>query len=138
MLPRLSASFSVTLLLLVALLAPGLAHAQIELEIGPLGSEIVLSDAELAVLCDEVEYGVDGSIVFRLNEDHSVERLVVKIGIHRDGQIELLDGIAPGDVVIVRGHTVLANGSRVSVRNEDGTPRLPTVASGASGQEGSE
>jgi membrane fusion protein (multidrug efflux system) len=35
--------------------------------------------------------------------DNTVERRVVRIGQRHDGQVEILEGLAPGETVVVRG-----------------------------------
>jgi membrane fusion protein (multidrug efflux system) len=72
----------------------------------------------------------DGQVVFRLAGADKVERRVVHTGAHKDGRVEILDGLAPGDRVVTRGHTALIDGSVVAVRNADGTISEPDVASG--------
>ena len=64
----------------------------------------------------------DGAVVFRLREGNRVERLPVETGVHRDGQVEILGGLAPTDHVITRGHAALGDGELVSPRDLDGTP----------------
>jgi membrane fusion protein (multidrug efflux system) len=73
----------------------------------------------------------DGQVVFRLASDSRVERRVVRPGIYKDGRVEILEGLAPGDRVVTRGHTALVDGVVVAVRNPDGTVSEPDVASGA-------
>jgi membrane fusion protein (multidrug efflux system) len=72
----------------------------------------------------------DGAVVFRLNGEGSVERRVVEIGVHEYGSVEVRRGLAKDDAVVTRGHADLSDGSPVVVRNPDGTPRTPAVASG--------
>jgi membrane fusion protein (multidrug efflux system) len=62
----------------------------------------------------------DGEVVFRLGADQRVERLRIETGEHRDGQVEVAQGLQPGDRVVVRGHYALANGARVQPRTPDG------------------
>lgn len=64
----------------------------------------------------------DGAVVFRLVEDNRVERRIIETGRHRDGKVEVLDGLADDSQVIVRGHTRLVDGALVAVRDVDGTP----------------
>lgn len=71
---------------------------------------------------DAVLQRADGTVVFRMVGDDRVERVAVRTGVHRDGWIEIADGLAVGDVVVVRGQSGLVEGARVSVRNPDGTP----------------
>jgi len=74
----------------------------------------------------------DGAVVFRLADDGTVERRVVELGSYRNGRIEVITGLEAKDRVVVRGQTVLVDGSRVAIRNNDGTTPTPAVASGPS------
>ncbi|MEE9279905.1 MAG: efflux RND transporter periplasmic adaptor subunit [Myxococcota bacterium] len=71
----------------------------------------------------------DGSVVFRLVGNNRVERRVVEIGVFRDGQVEVVRGLAAADRVVTRGHTSLIDGSTVVVRNLDGSLAAPDIAS---------
>jgi len=75
----------------------------------------------------------DGAVVFRLDEDSRVERRVIAPGLHLDGRVEVLEGLAHDDRVVVRGHASLIDGSRVAVRNPDGSPVAPSVAGSPDG-----
>jgi membrane fusion protein, multidrug efflux system len=72
----------------------------------------------------------DGKVVFRLAAD-KVQRRVVKTGVHKNGRVEITEGLANGDKVVIRGHTALVDGAVVSVRNADGSVSEPDVASGS-------
>ncbi|HTO51783.1 MAG TPA: efflux RND transporter periplasmic adaptor subunit [Myxococcota bacterium] len=73
----------------------------------------------------------DGKVVFRLAGADKVERRVVKTGVHKNGKVEITEGLANGDKVVIRGHTALVDGAVVAVRNADGSVIEPDVASGA-------
>jgi membrane fusion protein (multidrug efflux system) len=64
----------------------------------------------------------DGAIAFCL-EGARAQRRVLKLGVFHDGRVEVVEGIAPGDLVVVRGQEQLVDGSPVSVRNAQGAPR---------------
>jgi len=68
----------------------------------------------------------DGSVVFRLVDGDRVERRVVKLGSFRDSAIEIVEGLAVGDVVVTRGHTDLVDGAVIRVVE----PREGATASG--------
>ncbi len=73
----------------------------------------------------------DGAVVFRLVEDSRVERLVIEVGDHHHGTVEVVRGLDLGDLVVSRGQSGLADGEKVLVRNPDGTlveAEVPTVA----------
>lgn len=66
-----------------------------------------------------------GAVVYAVT-DNVARAHTVKTGIQRDGVIEILEGIKPGQVVAVDGAALLSDGARVNVRGE---------ASGASGKQ---
>jgi membrane fusion protein (multidrug efflux system) len=78
----------------------------------------------------------DGSVVFVVRDGNRAERRHVRLGVFRDGLAEVLDGLAVGDQVIVRGSSRLVDGSLVAVRRADGSsvnglgsePAEPAVA----------
>jgi hypothetical protein len=53
--------------------------------------------------------------------------------LHRDGLVEIVKGLSPDDVVIVRGQTRLIDGSRVDVRTATGE-KPTSVAAGGDGE----
>ncbi len=64
----------------------------------------------------------DGDIAFRLGPERRVERLLIETGVHVDGLVEVSQGLAVGDRVIVRGHYALVDGAVVEPRTPDGKP----------------
>lgn len=73
----------------------------------------------------------DGAVVFRLASGSRVERLLVETGVHRDGVVEVVRGLEPGDLVVSRGHATLVDGELVTPRHPDGSPvdtPMPDVA----------
>jgi membrane fusion protein (multidrug efflux system) len=63
----------------------------------------------------------DGEVVFRTQEGNRVQRVGVTTGAHSDGMVEIVSGLDPDDVVVVRGQAGLVDGAVVSPRNPDGT-----------------
>jgi membrane fusion protein (multidrug efflux system) len=63
----------------------------------------------------------EGSVVFVVRDGDRAERRRVKLGVFRDGLAEVLEGIAVGEQVIVRGSSRLVDGSMVAVRRADGS-----------------
>jgi membrane fusion protein (multidrug efflux system) len=96
------------------LLKPGL-FARVDLGVDRRGG--VPTIPEEAVL-----YRADGAVVFRVGEGNRVERRAVRIGLHLDGAVEVVQGLAGGDVVVRRGHAELVDGALVEPRSPDGTP----------------
>lgn len=54
------------------------------------------------------------SHVFRLKDDGTVEQVDVRLGARRPGEVEVLDGLAAGDRIVVDGTMKLRTGARVS------------------------
>jgi len=94
-------------------LRPGL-FARVDL--GIARREDVPMIAEEAVL-----QRADGAVVFRALDDNRVERRVIELGAYHDGMVEIAKGLAPGDLVVLRGQAGLADGQLVAPRNPDGS-----------------
>ena len=56
--------------------------------------------------------------VFVVGHDNTVERVPVAIGRRRPGSVEVLEGIALGDLVVTEGNTSLSSGDSVRLLNE--------------------
>lgn len=66
----------------------------------------------------------DGAVVFRTTADGArAERRIVQLGRIKGGQVEVTAGLAPGDTVVIRGHSGLADGAAIEARNADGTAK---------------
>ncbi|MBM4337554.1 MAG: efflux RND transporter periplasmic adaptor subunit [Deltaproteobacteria bacterium] len=83
---------------------------------------------------DAVLQRADGAVAFRLVGEDRVERRRLRTGAVRDGRIEVLEGLAVGDTIVVRGQTGLVDGSVVAAKPH-GRAREPDVAS-PTGDEG--
>lgn len=64
----------------------------------------------------------EGTIVFRVGQDDTAERLTVATGVAAGDFIEVLDGVQPGDRVVVRGGERLRQGQKVSVVQRGAQP----------------
>jgi membrane fusion protein (multidrug efflux system) len=84
---------------------------------------------------EAVLYRADGAVVFRVGEGNRVERRAVEIGLHLDGAVEVVQGLAGGDVVVRRGHAELVEGALVEPRRPDGTPLEATATTTDGGPE---
>jgi membrane fusion protein (multidrug efflux system) len=62
----------------------------------------------------------DGEVVFVVTADDHARRVVIKTGLQRGGQVEVLEGLDAASQVIVRGHAALVDGTPVSRRAADG------------------
>ncbi len=63
----------------------------------------------------------DGSVVFVVRDGTRAERRQVRLGVFRSGLAEVVEGVAVGEQVIVRGSSRLVDGSVVELRRADGT-----------------
>jgi membrane fusion protein (multidrug efflux system) len=64
----------------------------------------------------------DGSVAFRLLDGERVQRRVLTTGVFQDGYVEVIEGLAVGDLVVLRGHANLVDGAVVALRHLDGSP----------------
>jgi membrane fusion protein (multidrug efflux system) len=56
--------------------------------------------------------------VFRVKPDATVEQVTVQTGARRRGEVEIVDGLAAGDRVVVEGTVKLRPGAKVALANE--------------------
>jgi hypothetical protein len=68
----------------------------------------------------------NGTVLYVLAEGDVVKERVVHAGLHRDGLVEIVDGINTNEVVVVDGAALLADGAKVRVR--DAAPNFPSSA----------
>ena len=64
----------------------------------------------------------DGAVAYRVVGGTRAERRSIKVGVIRDGRIEVSEGLAIGDQVVVRGQNQLVDGSVVELRDANGAP----------------
>jgi RND family efflux transporter MFP subunit len=74
------------------------------------------SRAAVAVPRDALVLRNDGTYVFRVGADSKAERITVETGDARGDLIEIVAGIAAGDVLVVRGAERLADGQAVTIK----------------------
>ena len=74
----------------------------------------------LMVAEDAILVRADGTVLYRMVGAGEVERVGVTIGVRRDGRVEIVEGLAPDDLVVVRGQARLVDGSKVDVRTAEG------------------
>jgi membrane fusion protein (multidrug efflux system) len=67
----------------------------------------------------------DGSVAYRIAAGGRAERRIIKVGVVRNGRIEVVEGLAVGDQVVVRGSDQLVDGSPVSLRDAAGEAATP-------------
>jgi RND family efflux transporter MFP subunit len=85
-------------------------------------ADLGIAKREGALLVPEeaVLQRADGEIIFVVTAEDTARRVVVKTGVQREGRIEIVEGVAAQDHVVVRGHAVLVDGAPVIRRSLDG------------------
>jgi multidrug efflux system membrane fusion protein len=86
-------------------------------------AQVATVNAALIVPARAVERGQNGTYVFRIKPDDTVEVCPVTVGHVAEGTAIITDGLAPGDRIVVDGQYRLQPGARVE-------PRKATAASG--------
>lgn len=88
-------------------LKPGM-FANVDVEVSKRHGALLVPEAAMV-------YDRNGSYVWRLVEDDVVQKVPVQVGLRQAGEVEILEGLAPGDRVISAGtHKVMA-GDRVRI-----------------------
>jgi membrane fusion protein (multidrug efflux system) len=87
---------------------------------------------------EAVLYRADAELVFLLTAGNRVERRSIVTGLHQGGAVEVVQGLAGGELVVTRGHQELIDGELVAPRNPDGSPATPRLAGGSSAGEAAE
>lgn len=72
------------------------------------------------------------AFVFRVREGNTVEQVPVSIGARRRGDVEIVEGLAAGDRVVVEGTVKLRPGASV-VEHAPATPALPVTTDSPGG-----
>ncbi|MGH6828038.1 MAG: MdtA/MuxA family multidrug efflux RND transporter periplasmic adaptor subunit [Rhizomicrobium sp.] len=65
-----------------------------------------------------VQRGASGTFVFIVNPDKTVSQRSVKLGIQDGVKVAILDGLKPGDMVVVDGADRLRDGSEVTIPDQ--------------------
>ena len=86
-------------------------------------AQVATVNAAIIVPARAVERGQNGTYVFRIKPDDTVEVCPVTLGHVAEGTAIITDGLAPGDRIVVDGQYRLQPGARVE-------PRKATAASG--------
>lgn len=99
----------------VPLLSGLFARVEVPLETA-VGATVIPSGALLAL--------PDGGTVVFVAKDKKAVRRTVKTGLEARGFVQVLEGVAPGEEVIVRGQENLKNGAEINImgRKKDGEP----------------
>jgi membrane fusion protein, multidrug efflux system len=80
---------------------------------------LMTETAALVVPSLAVQTGPDGSYVYLVKEDQTVDLRPVTVARVVGADTVIKDGLAPGDTVVTDGHLRLIPGSRISVRGAD-------------------
>ena len=80
-----------------------------------------------------VQRGAPGAFVYVVNADDTVSVRPVKLGVRDGERIQVLEGLAPGDKVVVDGADKLREGSKIALRDGSNAsvPAPAPVKSGA-------
>jgi len=70
----------------------------------------------LIVPSQAIQSGQDGSFVFLVKPDRTVESRPVVTGMRVDGEVVIEKGLEPGEIVVTEGQLRLAGGARVQIR----------------------
>lgn len=77
-----------------------------------------------------------GQLVY-VARDGLAHRVIVTTGAHRDGLVEIREGLAAGDEIVVRGQAALGDGTPISRRKADGSPETSSLNVASDGAGGS-
>ena len=91
-----------------ARLRPGM-YAKASLNMGDTDS-VVIPDAAVVK-----QQGSGQKLVYVLKADSTVEARIITLGRFFDGKYEVLSGLSEGEVVVVKGQSVLKSGDKVEV-----------------------
>ncbi len=75
-----------------------------------------------------IQRGADGTFVFVVTPEKTVSQRSVKTGVQDGNNIQVLEGIKPGDTVVVDGADRLRDGADVEIPNPTGTITAPSGA----------
>jgi len=73
-----------------------------------------------------IQRGADGSFVFVVTPDKTVNQRSVKTGVQDGDNIQVLSGVKPGDTVVVDGADRLRDGADVEIPNQTGKITAPS------------
>jgi membrane fusion protein (multidrug efflux system) len=93
-----------------------IANPDAQLRPGMLLAVRLLKPERMALALPELALVQVGSraFVYKVGADDKVEQVEVRIGARRRGEVEITEGIAPGDRIVVEGTVKLRNGATIS------------------------
>jgi len=75
-----------------------------------------------------IQRGADGTFVFVVTPDKTVSQRTVKTGVQDGNNIQIVEGVKPGDTVVVDGADRLRDGADVEIPNPTGKITAPSGA----------
>jgi len=87
--------------------------------IGEVTLKVPRAASTVVVPVSAVVQGAEGARVARLGEDSVLDYAAVTLGRNLGGEVEIVSGLAPGDVVVLAPNALLAPGDRVSAKSTD-------------------
>jgi len=93
----------------------------------------VLSDV-VVIPVPAVQRGTPGTFVYRLNSNNTVSVVPVKLGPVDGYNVQVLEGLEPGNIVVVDGTDKLRNGAKVMVGQASGAANASGKGAKGSGQ----
>ena len=97
--------------------------------------DLILNVRANAVVIPEIALIPQGDTVhvFVVDSDSKAQRRAVRVGLHFDGQAEILEGLNAGERVIVEGFQKTVPGGPVKVLGDNPTPVAPAKSSAPTG-----
>ena len=68
---------------------------------------------------DAVQTEEDETIIFVVNDDNTVSKRKVELGVNVDGYVEILSGVSAGEKVVVSGIQSLSEGAKIKEINKN-------------------
>ena len=91
--------------------------------IGEVTLKVPRAASTVVVPVSAVVQGAEGARVARLGEDSVLDYAAVTLGRNLGGEVEVVSGLAPGDVVVLAPNALLAPGDRVRQAAATGAPK---------------
>ncbi|TVQ55658.1 MAG: efflux RND transporter periplasmic adaptor subunit [Rhodobacteraceae bacterium] len=86
---------------------------------------LVLADRDGVTVPEEAVALEGGAAVVYVVEDDRARRRAVTLGARSPGRVEVVEGVAEGEAVVVRGVQIVSDGAPVRVLEEEGAPPAP-------------
>jgi multidrug efflux system membrane fusion protein len=74
-----------------------------------------------------IQRGSDGTFVFVVSPDKTVNQRAVKLGVQDGEKIAITEGLEPGDTVVIDGADRLRDGAQVTIPNPAGAIQAPSA-----------